>query len=58
MELDTIALTSEGWKKTSMYSIRSDDAWSPTVVVGKADVQRVTSVQIIDGRGIAAPSRV
>ncbi|KAJ4373178.1 hypothetical protein N0V83_003470 [Neocucurbitaria cava] len=32
IQLDTIALTSESGKKASMYSIRSDDAWSPTVV--------------------------
>ncbi|KAH7389802.1 hypothetical protein BKA66DRAFT_414475 [Pyrenochaeta sp. MPI-SDFR-AT-0127] len=56
---DTIALTSRQssmGKKTSMYSVRSDDPWSPTVVVGGADVQKVISI----GKGSRAvlPSRV
>ncbi|CAO2652389.1 Nn.00g006720.m01.CDS01 [Neocucurbitaria sp. VM-36] len=58
VESDTIALTSQAGKKTSLYSIRSDDPWSPTVVVGTANVQRVMSAQMINGRGSPAPSRI
>lgn len=61
-ESDTIALTdrSQPNKKTSIYSMRSDDPWSPTVVVGRADVQRVISVQMVNGRGspMPGPTRV
>ncbi|KAF1844212.1 uncharacterized protein K460DRAFT_388086 [Cucurbitaria berberidis CBS 394.84] len=52
---ETIALASQAGNKTSMQSIRSDDPWSPTVVLGEANVQRVISVQMINGRGSMAP---
>ncbi|KAF1927218.1 uncharacterized protein M421DRAFT_65929 [Didymella exigua CBS 183.55] len=44
------------WNRESTYSgARDEDPWSPTVTMGKASVQKVINVQMIDGRGSPAP---
>ncbi|UPX16577.1 uncharacterized protein EKO05_0006969 [Ascochyta rabiei] len=44
------------WDRDSTYGGgKYDDPWSPTVTMGKASVQRVISVQMVDGRGSPAP---
>jgi hypothetical protein len=53
---DTIELNSSFGTKTSIYATHAEDPWSPTVVVGKAIPQRVTSVQMVAGRGSPVPS--
>jgi hypothetical protein len=53
-EEDSIALTSQAAKKHSAYSLGDEEPWSPTVHLGKAQVQRVISVQ----GGNKAPSIV
>jgi hypothetical protein len=42
-------------KKTSWYSTHDDDAWSPTVTVGHASVQRVMSIQMNNGNPLPVP---
>lgn len=54
-ESDAIALTVN---KSSDYSMRSDDPWNSTVIIGQANIQRVTSVQMFNGKGSPAPPRV
>lgn len=44
-EEDTIALTSQGTTKAITYRFERQDPWSPTVSFGKANVQRVVSIQ-------------
>lgn len=44
------------WNRESTYGgAREDDPWSPTVTMGKASVQKVISVQMVNGRGSPAP---
>ncbi|KAJ4335058.1 hypothetical protein N0V95_009015 [Ascochyta clinopodiicola] len=44
------------WNRDSTYGGgKDDDPWSPTVTVGKASVQKVVSVQMVNGRGSPAP---
>jgi hypothetical protein len=54
-EEDNIALTSLSAKHMSMYSVRSDEPWSPTIEVGKAEAQRMINVQMVNGRGSPTP---
>jgi hypothetical protein len=41
------------WNRESTYE--DDDPWSPTVTMGKASVQRVINVQMVNGRGSPVP---
>jgi hypothetical protein len=44
------------WNRESTYGgAREDDPWSPTVTMGKASVQKVINVQMVNGRGSPAP---
>lgn len=44
------------WDRESTYGgAREDDPWSPTVTTGKASVQKVINVQMVNGRGSPAP---
>jgi hypothetical protein len=50
-----IALTnveSKDNSKTSWYSTDEEDIWSPTVIVGEAYVQKVTSIKMNNGRAL------
>jgi hypothetical protein len=45
--------------KMSWYSSQDEEAWSPTVTVGQASVQRVTNIQMNNGKALPArPSDV
>ncbi|KAF3039420.1 hypothetical protein E8E12_009173 [Didymella heteroderae] len=47
---------SKKWNRESTYGgARDDDPWSPTVTMGKASVQKVINVQMINGRGSPVP---
>ncbi|KAF2624852.1 hypothetical protein BU25DRAFT_127537 [Macroventuria anomochaeta] len=53
---DVKAARGDRWDRESTYGGgRDDDLWSPTVTVGKASVQKVINVQMINGRGSPAP---
>lgn len=44
------------WNRESTYGGSSDlDPWSPTVTMGKASVQKVINVQMVNGRGSPVP---
>ena len=44
------------WSREDTYSgRRDDDPWSPNVTMGKASVQKIINVQMINGRGSPAP---
>lgn len=50
------AAKDDKWNRDSTYGGgKEDDPWSPTVTMGKASVQRVISVQMVNGRGSPAP---
>jgi hypothetical protein len=52
----TNASKSDKWNRESTYGGgRDDDPWSPTVTMGKASVQKVINVQMVNGRGSPAP---
>ena len=52
----TDASKSDKWNRESTYGGgRDDDPWSPTVETGKASVQKVINVQMVNGRGSPAP---
>lgn len=44
------------WNRESTYGGgKEDDPWSPTVTMGKASVQKVINVQMVNGRGSPVP---
>lgn len=52
----TNAAKGDKWNTESTYGgDRHDDPWSPTVTMGKASVQKVINVQMVNGRGSPAP---
>lgn len=53
------AAKDDKWNRESTYGgRRDDDPWSPTVTMGKASVQKVINVQMVNGRGSPAPQPV
>lgn len=52
----TNANKDDKWNRESTYGGgKDDDPWSPTVIVGKASVQKVINVQMVNGRGSPVP---
>jgi hypothetical protein len=53
---DMKAAKDDKWNRESTYGGgRDDDPWSPTVMMGKASVQKVINVQMVNGRGSPIP---
>ncbi|KAF9695655.1 hypothetical protein EKO04_006476 [Ascochyta lentis] len=53
---DGTRVKDDKWNSESTYGGgKDDDPWSPTITMGKASVQKVINVQMVNGRGSPAP---
>ncbi|KAJ4991861.1 integral membrane protein [Stagonosporopsis vannaccii] len=53
---DMEAAMNDKWNRESTYGGgKEEDPWSPTVTMGKASVQKVINVQMVNGRGSPVP---